>query len=48
MSEEQKKGIQQVLRMLSALSVSGDAVDVMAGAKAILREILAEEEKQDG
>lgn len=47
MSEDQKNGIKQVLRMLSALSVSGDAVDVMAGAKAILRDIL-EEEKQDG
>lgn len=47
MSEKQKESVREALRLLAALSVSGDAVDVMAAAKAHLRELL-EEEKTDG
>ncbi len=47
MSEKQKKNIREALRLLSALSVSGDVVDVMAAVKALLREAL-EEGKADG
>ncbi len=35
-----KKEITEALRILSALSVNGDAVDLMAAAKAHLREAL--------
>lgn len=43
MTEKQKEGVQTALRLLSALSVSGDAVDVMAAVKAHLRGALEEE-----
>lgn len=33
-----QENIREALRLLSALSVSGDAVDVMAAVKALLRE----------
>lgn len=36
--KEAQEHIQKALQMLSALSVSGDAVDVMAAVKAHLRE----------
>ena len=47
MTEKQKETIRETLRLLSVLSVSGDAVDVMAAAKAHLRGML-EEEKEHG
>lgn len=47
MSEKQKENINRALRMLSALSVSGDVVDLMAAVKSLLRETL-EEEQTDG
>lgn len=47
MTDKQREGIQTALRLLSALSVSGDAVDVMAAVKAHLRGAL-EEEQTDG
>ena len=48
-----KKEITEALRILSALSVNGDAVDLMAAAKAHLREALKladapEEAAKDG
>ena len=47
MTEKQRESVREALRLLAALSVSGDAVDVMAAAKAHLRGLL-EEEKEDG
>ena len=48
--KEIREHIQEALRMLSALSVNGDAVDVMAAAKAHLRdaERLAKEAEDNG
>lgn len=47
---ELAKEIRNAVAMLSALNVSGDAVDVMAAAKHKLRTVAAklEEEKADG
>lgn len=36
--------IEQAYRMLSSLSVSGDAVDIMAAARALLRDAMEEAE----
>lgn len=48
MTEQQKRNIREALRLLSSLSVSGDAVDVMAAARARLRASLEEEGTEDG
>lgn len=37
-----KKKLQQVYAMLSAMSVSGDAVDVVAGMRSLLRDCIQE------
>ena len=39
-----KKKLQQVYAMLSAMSVSGDAVDIVAGMRSLLRDCIQEVE----
>ena len=36
--------IEQAYRMLSSLSVSGDAVDIVAGIRSLLRDVMEEAE----
>ena len=43
-----KQEIASTLAVLSTLAVSGDAVDVMAVARAKLKAILAQLEQEDG
>ena len=49
--DELKKHIDRAFRLLSGLSVSGDAVDVVAGIREELRaayKLAEKEDKQDG
>lgn len=51
MNENLKKELDTAVAMLSQIMVSGDAVDFMAAAKAKIRKVAAElnkEEKSDG
>lgn len=46
--DEMVKELEFAYRMISSIPVSGDAVDIMAAAKAKLRKVLAELDKKEG
>lgn len=46
--DEMVKDLEFAYQMISSIHVSGDAVDIMAAAKAKLRKVLAELNKKEG
>lgn len=46
--DEMVKELEFAYKMISSIPVSGDAVDIMAAAKAKLRKVLAELNKKEG